>query len=187
MKYLIPAMGVFLVAMLFKNPSYMKAHAPALETLVLHLIDTDFRMEPIAIHLASAMFEKFQLYNGEFLHNLLFAVFKSLHFYRNNTKQQCIPLTIIKAVQLFFANFIIANGTHALTQACNKIQPGILYMILTSEGDKVKHLGSGGQLRDKKYAIVAYAKFIVDSLQDIPENVIKTLLSALIDLACSDI
>ena len=53
---------------------------------------------------------------------------------------------------------MIYNGSSALIAACNKIQPDILFMILKSEGEKIKYITSPA--RDKKYAIVGYSKLM---------------------------
>mmetsp|Transcript_42464 Transcript_42464/g.31105 ORF Transcript_42464/g.31105 Transcript_42464/m.31105 type:complete len:178 (+) Transcript_42464:1573-2106(+) len=170
MKYLIPAMGIYLIAMISKNSVYMQGHFSSLESVVLHLLSSEIRMEPVGIQVASVMFEKFGLYSGPFLHKLLVAIFTSLHFYRNNTKQKFIPVPIIRAVHTFFATFMVNHGSAALLQACNQIQPGILNMILTSEGEAVKHVG--GQPRDKKYAVVAYSKYMIENIGDVPQQVL---------------
>ncbi len=138
-----------------------------LETVVLHLISTDFRMEASGIQLASAMFEKLGTYDEGFLKKLLFGIFTTLHFYRNNTKQKLIPISIIKSVHVFLSTFMITSGTAPLMQTCNSIQKNILFMILTSEGDKIKHVGSGHG-RERKYALVAYSRFVMDTIAEIP-------------------
>ena len=53
---------------------------------------------------------------------------------------------------------------------------------MRSEGDKIKYITSPA--RDKKYAIVAYSKFMVDCIQQIPSDVITILSKAIIEI-CS--
>jgi hypothetical protein len=60
-----------------------------------------------------------------------------MHFYRNNTNTKSIPTTITKSILVFFATFMVNFGGDTLIQACDKIQPGILFMILKSEGNKI--------------------------------------------------
>lgn len=67
-----------------------------------------------------------------------------------------IPVPISKAVWSCMGVFLVQNGAAALIQACDKIQPNILCMILKSEGDRLKHL-QGPPAREKKYAIMAYS------------------------------
>jgi len=114
----------------------------------------EVRMETTGMSIASAIFEK--LGSGEFINAFLFSLFSCLHFYRNNTKAKLIPLTISKSIWSCLATFVIYHGTQALVAACDKIQPGILFMILKSEGEKIRHL-QGPPAREKKYAIVAYS------------------------------
>jgi hypothetical protein len=168
MKYLIPGMAGYLIAMLFKYPELMQTHVGSLQKIILQMMAPDFRMEAIGLQMGSALFEKLGVYDAEFLKTFLFAIFSTLHFYRNNTKHKQIPIPIIKAVHVFLSTFIVTNGTTALVTACDKIQKGILYMILKSEGENVKQVHGGGQYRDKKYALVGYSKFLMESIGDIP-------------------
>lgn len=78
-----------------------------------------------------------------------------MHFYRNNTKNRVIPLAITKSVLTFFATFIINFGEKALLDTCDKIQKGIIFMILKSEGDKIKNCTISQ--RDRKYCAVAFS------------------------------
>lgn len=59
--------------------------------------------------------------NGTFANQVLVAVFTSLHFYRNNTKSKVIPASIMMAIHVFFANFMICYGSDALINACDQI------------------------------------------------------------------
>jgi hypothetical protein len=79
-----------------------------------------------------------------------------MHFYRNNTKSKVIPISISKAIWSCFATFIIYLGAQNLIAACDKIQPGILFMVMKSEGDRIKFL-TGPPARERKYGIIAYS------------------------------
>ena len=114
----------------------------------------DVRMEPTAMTLASAIFEKLTAPDA-FAKGFLLAVFHCLHFYRNNTKSKLIPLAISKAVWSCLATFAIYQGIQPLFAACDSIQPGIFFMILKSEGDKLKHVTMTP--RERKYTIVAFS------------------------------
>lgn len=96
-------------------------------------------METVGLQIGSAIFERIGLSNLSpgMLHEFLMCIFKSMSFYRNNTKNKVIPVKITVAVFIFFATFIVSNGIDALIQACDKIQPEILFMILKSEGNKI--------------------------------------------------
>jgi len=85
----------------------------------------------------------------------------------------------------FFANFLINHGTEPLLNACDKIQPGILFMVLKSEGDKLKYITS--PFRDKKYAIIAFSQLIIDTMLTIPSDVLSILVTSLIELCTSSI
>jgi len=39
----------------------------------------------------------------------------------------------MKAIHIFFANFMVCHGSEALVSACNQVQPGVLFMVLNSE------------------------------------------------------
>lgn len=56
-------------------------------------------------------------------------------------------------------------------------------MILKSEGEKIRHITSPP--RDRKYAILAYSRFIVETINVIPNDVLTNLLKALIDLVAN--
>ena len=74
----------------------------------------DIRMEPIALQIGNAMFEKLGNFDNEFLKSFLFEMFKCLHFYRNNTKTKTIPIPITKSILTFFATFMVNIGTQSL-------------------------------------------------------------------------
>jgi hypothetical protein len=57
-KYLIPSLAQFIIAMMCKFPDYMKQHASVVSEIVLHLLSTDIRMESVALGIASALFER---------------------------------------------------------------------------------------------------------------------------------
>ena len=54
-------------------------------------------------------------------------------------------------------------------------------MVLKSESAAIKHVTSPP--RDKKYTIVAYARLMSESAQDLEIDILKQLASGLIDLA----
>jgi hypothetical protein len=83
-----------------------------------------------------------------------------MHFYRNNTKNKVIPVAITKSILIFFATFIVNNGVDVLVDSCDSIQKDILFMILKSEGDKIKFCSS--PLRDRKYVICAFTNLILE-------------------------
>ena len=64
----------------------------------------------------------------------------------------------MKCVHVFFSTLMICHGSDTLVQACDSIQNGVLFMVLTSESAALKHVTSPP--RDKKYAIVAYARLM---------------------------
>lgn len=121
MKYLIPALANFLIAMIYKYPQFIAQFADNLQNIVNHLMSPDIRMEQTAMQIGSAVFEKLGATNEGFLNSFLYSVFSCLHFYRNNTKTKIIPVPISKSVWSCFANFMIYNGTQALVNACNKV------------------------------------------------------------------
>lgn len=48
-KFLIPSLSQFIIAMMCKFPEYMKQHAGVISEIVLHLMSSDIRMEPVAL------------------------------------------------------------------------------------------------------------------------------------------
>lgn len=56
-------------------------------------------------------------------------------------------------------------------------------MILKSEGDKIKHITQPA--RDRKYAVLAYSRLIVEAINTIPNEILPNLLKSLIDLVAS--
>lgn len=166
MKYLIPSMSQFVIAMTYKYPEFIQQFQQQLSEIIKHLLSNDMRMEQVALSIASAIFEKIGIINEQFLKQFLVGMLTCLHFYRNNTKAKVIPVPIIKSVWSLIANFMIYNGSESILQACNSIQENVLFMIMISEGDKIKHITSPS--RDKKYAIVAFSKFMIDCIQATP-------------------
>jgi hypothetical protein len=109
MKYLIPAQSLFLITVICKYPEFAARHVQTIRIIVEKMLDPNLRMENEALKVSSAIFEKIGLGfdNGEFLHTVLLGIFKSLHFYRNNTKSKVIPTSIMKSVHVFFSTFMV--------------------------------------------------------------------------------
>ena len=63
---------------------------------------------------------------------------------------------------------------------CDRVQQEILFMILKSEGDKIKFCTS--PVRDRKYVIAAYTKLLCEFPQKFQENSLGTILCALVEL-----
>ena len=72
------------------------------------------RMETVALNIASTLFERIEEVDTGFIKEIVHGIFTSLHFYRNNTKSKTIPVSIMKCVHLFFANFMIQHGSEKL-------------------------------------------------------------------------
>jgi len=142
-------------------------------------MSTDIRMEPTALSIGSAIFEKLPNVTGDFIKSFLVSMLTCMHFYRNNTKTAVIPVQITKSVFSCLANIMIYHGTETLVNAFNTIQKDVFFMILKSEGEKIRHITSPP--RDRKYAILAYSRFIVETINVIPNDVLTNLLRALID------
>ena len=51
-------------------------------------------------------------------------------------------------------------------QPCDKIQPGILFILLQTEGRKLRFVTEPA--RDKKYAIIAYSRMLAETVQVCP-------------------
>ena len=162
----MPALGQFLTAMIFKYPEFVQTYYDSLLQIIKHLMTPDIRMEQVSLQIGSAVFEKIGVPNPGFLKEYMFSIFTSMHFYRNNTKSKIIPLPIIKSIWTFFTNFMVYNGSQLLVETCNQIQQDIIFMILKSEGDKIKYITAPA--RDRKYTIVAFSKFIREYLTQFP-------------------
>jgi hypothetical protein len=121
MKYMSPALSGLVIAMIYKFPDFMSQFSSELIFIIQHLMSVEVRLEPMALAIGSAMFEKIGIISEEFLKAFLFNCFKTLHFYRNNTKAKVIPVPISKAIFTCFANFIINIGSQQLVQACDTV------------------------------------------------------------------
>lgn len=49
MKYLMPAMGQFIIAMICKHPQFMAGYIDQLNQIIKHLMKTDLRMETVGL------------------------------------------------------------------------------------------------------------------------------------------
>lgn len=107
-----------------------------------------------------------------------------MHFYRNATRSKVIPAAITRAIHIFFATFMISFGSERLIKACNGIQPDILFMILKSEGDKIKMCST--PKRDRKYVIAAYTNLFNEFPGKFVDDSLKTVISSLIELSRKD-
>lgn len=180
MKYMAPALSGMIIAMIYKYPDFMQQFQADIVFIIQHLMSVEIRMEPIGLQVGSAMFEKMGITSEDFLKTFLFSCFKTLHFYRNNTKAKIIPVPISKAIFTCFANFIIGHGGQKLIESCDVVQKDILWMILKSEGERIKYATSPP--RDKKYTIIAYSKLISDYSTTINHEVLVILVQALLEL-----
>jgi hypothetical protein len=140
-------------------------------------------MESEALKISSAVFEKIGtgFDNGSFLQAVLYGIFTSLHFYRNNTKSKVIPTSIMKAVHAFFSTFMAIHGTQMLMDACDKIQQGSLFMVLKSEGKQIQFVTEPA--RDRKYAVIAYSRMLAEYANVIPAETTQNVVCGLIELA----
>lgn len=112
-KHLVPSMTQFLISMICKHPEHMKQYSSIIGEVVKHLLDTKVRMETSALQIISAFFERVGIVD-QTLHDVLFAIFQTMHYYRNNTKKGMIPPAITRTVFIFFATFIINFGEDSL-------------------------------------------------------------------------
>jgi len=112
MKYLIPALGIFVTTTICKYSGFIQQNFMGnLKAICKLLMTPEVRMETVALSIASTLFERIEECDLVFLKDVLMTIFQSLHFYRNNTKSKTIPGAIMKAVHLFFANFMIQHGS----------------------------------------------------------------------------
>lgn len=181
MKYLIPSLGQFLISMICKYPDFMKQFAQQVLEVSLHLMNTEIRLENVALQITSALFERIGLMSDQQLHQVLFSIFSSMHFYRNNTKNKVIPIQITKAILIFFATFMINFGTDKLLNTADGIQQGIIFMIMKSEGEKVKFCNTPA--RDRKYVIAAFTNLLMEKHQLFLEDSFRVVVSSLIELS----
>lgn len=139
-------------------------------------------METVGLQIVSALYERVGISDPAQLKDFLFTVFSCMHFYRNNTKNKVIPVAITKSILIFFATFIVNHGVDLLVESCDNIQKDILFMIIRSEGEKIKFCSS--PLRDRKYVICAFTNLILEKYQFFIEDSLKTVICSLIQL-CS--
>lgn len=77
---------------------------------------------------------------------------------------------------------MICHSSKVLVDACDKIQPGILFMVLKSEGAAIKYVSEPA--RDKKYCLVAYSRLLAEYATTMPRETIGELINALIESSC---
>jgi len=58
MKFLIPAMGTYLVTVICKFPEYANQQQAHIQSIVVNLMQPTVRMEQIALKICAAFFEK---------------------------------------------------------------------------------------------------------------------------------
>ena len=66
----------------------------------------------MALQISSTLFERLEgQFDQAFLDAVLLSICQSLHFYKHNTRAKQIPLSIMKAVWQFLANFMVMHGS----------------------------------------------------------------------------
>ena len=63
MKYLIPSLGQFLIAMICKYPQYIQTSCGAVGEIIKHLLSTEVRMETVGLQIGSALFERIGIFD----------------------------------------------------------------------------------------------------------------------------
>ena len=58
MKFLIPAMGTFVITVICKFPDYANQQIQSINEIVQHLLSTEIRMEQTALKICAAFLEK---------------------------------------------------------------------------------------------------------------------------------
>jgi len=58
MRYLIPALGIFLTTFICKYPEQATQKLSSIQTIITHLLKPDVRMEQVALKLCSCVFER---------------------------------------------------------------------------------------------------------------------------------
>ena len=96
--------------MICKFPDYMKQYSEKIGEIVIHLLGTEIRMEQTGLQITSAVFERIGIFSDQLLGKVLHSIFTSMHFYRNATRNKVIPVSIVKAIHIFFATFMISFG-----------------------------------------------------------------------------
>jgi hypothetical protein len=61
MKYLIPALSVYMMTIICKHPEYAVQHIDNIKVVIKHLLGTQMRMESCALQIAQSIFEKIGL------------------------------------------------------------------------------------------------------------------------------
>ena len=84
--------------MICKFPEEVKPHCAQIGTIIKHLLSSEMRQEALALQMSSALFERIGIFDETFLRELFTQIFTVMHFYRNNTKNKVIPITITKAI-----------------------------------------------------------------------------------------
>jgi hypothetical protein len=61
MKYLIPALSVYMMTVICKHPEYACQHIENIKSVIKHLLTSEMRMEKSALQIAQSIFEKIGL------------------------------------------------------------------------------------------------------------------------------
>ena len=75
---------------------------------------------------------------------------------------------------------MVNHGIQTLINATDAIQKGVLFMILKSEGAKLKLCGSPS--RDRKYVIVAFSNLLTEALPSFEQETVLAVTKAIGDL-----
>lgn len=84
--------------------------------IMKHLLTKEIRQEAIGLQIGAAYFERMRNFEDSVLKDVLFGIFTSLNYWRNNTIKKEIPLTIMRSVHIFFTTFMITHGAHKLIE-----------------------------------------------------------------------
>jgi hypothetical protein len=124
MKYLVPALAIFLSIVIAKYPLYAIKKISTIKNIVVHLLNVQMRMEHSALQIAGIVFEKIgnEFDSDQFISATLREIFNRLHFYIKNTESKIIPAQIMKTIHTFFSTYMVRHGSRHLVWICDCIQ-----------------------------------------------------------------
>ena len=164
MKYLVPPMVRFVCALCYRFPTYVASLLESLMTIYNHVLST-LHLEEDAVLLLSALFETMPISEPAILETLTTALhssFSLLSFYKNNTKRKMIPFRFIRSIFLMLSKISIRHGPETTLMICEKVQPGMLIGLLSSEIEALRRMNHPP--RDRRKFVIGFSKMLFGGL-----------------------
>jgi len=82
MKYLMPSLAQFLIAIMSKHPQFFAVnYEQQIREVILRTLSNEIRMEDVGLSLAATFIERIKPFDDEFTKKLFYSIFQALSFY----------------------------------------------------------------------------------------------------------